>query len=132
MATLNDNGKLTGSQIPDLSIINSHRITSIDELTTLDAQLGDMAYLMDIENVVTGVYWLADTDSTVASNWLKFGVSFVAEAGNAQTAVYAENSERINGHRLVKFDSAELMEIAAKTDDDLYFAPCGGDNQCHL
>ena len=118
VATLTEDGKLTPSQIPNLSIINSFEVSSIDDLVTLDAQMGDMGYIKT-DGKVTDVYWLAGEDATVAENWLKFGMSFVQEAGNAQTAVEAENSQKINGHRLVETTSDEFE--AAVKDDNTYY-----------
>ena len=118
IATLTEDGKLTPSQIPNLSIINSFEVQSVDELVTLDAQMGDMGYIKT-DGKVTDVYWLAGEDASVAENWLEFGVSFVQEAGNAQTAVEAENAQKINGHRLVEM-AAEEFEAAVKDDNTYY------------
>ena len=118
VATLTEDGKLTPSQIPNLSIINSFEVSSIDDLVTLDAQMGDMGYIKT-DGKVTDVYWLAGEDATVAENWLKFGISFVQEAGNAQTAIEAENAQKINGHRLVEMTSDEFE--AAVKDDNTYY-----------
>lgn len=118
VATLTEDGKLTPSQIPNLSIINSFEVQSVDELVTLDAQMGDMGYIKT-DGKVTDVYWLSGKDAAVAENWLKFGVSFVQEAGNAQTAVEAENAQKINGHRLVEMTSDEFE--AAVKDDNTYY-----------
>lgn len=118
VATLTEDGKLTPSQIPNLSIINSFEVQSVDELVTLDAQMGDMGYIKT-DGKVTDVYWLAGEDATVAENWLKFGISFVQEAVNAQTAIEAENAQKINGHRLVEMTSDEFE--AAVKDDNTYY-----------
>ena len=118
IATLTEDGKLTPSQIPNLSIINSFEVSSVDDLVTLDAQMGDMGYIKT-DGKVTDVYWLAGDDAAVADNWLEFGVSFVQEAGNAQTAVEAENAQKINGHRLVEM-TAEEFEAAVKDDNTYY------------
>ena len=118
VATLTEDGKLTPSQIPNLSIINSFEVQSVDELVTLDAQMGDMGYIKT-DGKVTDVYWLAGEDATVAENWLKFGISFVQEAGNAQTAIEAENAQKINGHRLVEM-AADEFEAAVKDDNTYY------------
>lgn len=118
IATLTEDGKLTPSQIPNLSIINSLEVQSVDELVTLDAQMGDMGYIKT-DGKVTDVYWLAGEDATVAENWLKFGISFVKEAGNSQTAIEAENAQKINGHRLVEM-AADEFEAAVKDDNTYY------------
>ena len=118
VATLTEDGKLTPSQIPNLSIINSFEVQSVDELVTLDAQMGDMGYIKT-DGKVTDVYWLAGEDAAIAENWLKFGISFVKEAGNSQTAVEAENAQKINGHRLVEM-AADEFEAAVKDDNTYY------------
>ena len=121
IATLTD-GKLTPSQIPALSINDVLPITSADELTELTAQRGDCA-LVIAGDIVTDSYILAADDPTIAENWKKLGVSYVANAGHAATADTAANADMVNGHRVVRFASIAEMEAAVKVSGTLYYAP---------
>ena len=121
IATLT-NGKLTPSQIPALSINDVLPVATADELTELTAQRGDCA-LVIADGIVTDSYILADDDPTVAENWKKLGVSYVANAGHAATADTAANADMVNGHRVVRFASIAEMEAAVKVSGTLYYAP---------
>lgn len=122
IATLT-NGKLTPSQIPDLSINDVFLVSNTDEMLALNAQRGDCALIMADDEVVSDSYILSADDPTVLANWKKLGVSYVSNAGHAETADYAENANKINNHRLVVFESVEEMNSAVKVDGTIYFAP---------
>jgi hypothetical protein len=121
IATLTD-GKLTPSQIPDLSINDVFEVADTDEMLTLTAQRGDCALIIP-DDVVTDSYILAADDPTVLANWKKLGVSYVANAGHALTADNATNATKINGHGLVRFDTLAELEAAVKIEGTLYYAP---------
>ena len=118
IATLTD-GKLTLSQLPDLSINNSFLIADESELTSLTAQVGDMAYV-EVGGEVTALYWLVGNDSTVLANWKQLGLSFVANAGHANTADNADNANRINNKRIVSM-TKQQYEQAVKDTGVYYF-----------
>lgn len=122
VATLT-NGKLTPSQIPDLSINNSFLITNESELTSLTAQVGDMAYI-EVDGEVTALYWLVGSDSTILENWKQLGSSFVANAGHANTADTANNANMINNKRIVSMTESQY-ERAVK-DTSVYYFVSGG------
>lgn len=117
VATLTD-GKLTASQIPALSINDTFPVASEAELLTLTAQRGDVGLIV-AEDVVTDSYLLTADDPTDAANWVKLGVSYVANAGHANTADSATNSEKINNKRLIAMTQAEY-DIAV-LDPDTYY-----------
>lgn len=117
VATLTD-GKLTASQIPALSINDTFPVASEAELLELTAQRGDVGLIV-AEEVVTDSYLLTADDPTVADNWVKLGVSYVANAGHANTADSATESEKINGKRLIAMSQAEY-DIAV-LDPDTYY-----------
>ncbi len=120
IATLT-NGKLTPSQLPDISINDSFLIADESELTGLDAQTGDMAYLENEDGEVTGLYWLVGENT--AENWKKLGLSFVAESGHAETADTATNATMINNKRIVGMTDEQYA--TAITDEDTYYFTSG-------
>jgi hypothetical protein len=126
VATLT-NGKLTPSQIPDISINDVFEVDDTEEMLTLTAQKGDCALIMGVDEednpIVTDSYLLAANDATVLANWKKLGVSYVANAGHALTADNATNATKINGHGLVRFDTLAELEAAVKIEGTLYYAP---------
>lgn len=111
-------GKLTPSQIPDLSINDVFPVADTDEMLELTAQRGDVAIIV-VENVVTDTYMLSADDPTVLSNWKKLGVSYVANAGHATTADNATDSEKINGKRIVGM--TESQYASAVLDENTYY-----------
>ena len=121
VATLT-NGKLTPSQIPDISINDVFEVADTDEMLTLTAQRGDCALIIP-DDVVTDSYILSADDASVLANWKKLGVSYVANAGHALTADNATNATKINGHGLVRFDTLAELEAAVKIEGTLYYAP---------
>lgn len=117
IATLT-NGKLTPSQIPALSINDVFPVTTTGEMQTLTAQRGDVALIVN-NDVVTDSYILSTDDSSVLANWKKLGVSYVAEAGHSVSSTTAENSNQINGHRLVTMTQAQY-DVAVKEPETIY------------
>lgn len=117
IATLTD-GKLTPSQIPALSINDVFNVANITEMIALTAQRGDVALLV-VENIVTDSYILASEDSTLLTNWKKLGVSYVANAGHANTSDIAVNSTKINNHNMVEMTQSEF-DIAVKDPNTYY------------
>lgn len=111
-------GKLTPSQIPAIAVNNTFPVANTDAMLLLTAQTGDVAVIV-VNSVVTDSYILVSDDPTVLANWVKLGVSYVAEAGNAQTSVNAENANMINNHRVVVMTQAEY-DLAVKDADTVY------------
>lgn len=118
IATLGADGKLTSDQIPALAINDTFTVDSKEEITELVAQRGDVAILVHDENV-SDAYILTKDEPEVLDNWVKLGVSYVAEAGHAETATNAVNSQRINGHRIVTL-SQEQYDLGAKDPNTVY------------
>ena len=116
--TLDANGKLSSSQIPALAINDTFVVNNISEITALVAQRGDVAIRI-ISESVSDAYILTMDEPSVLSNWVKLGVSYVAESGHSQTATNAKDAERINGHRVVTMTQAEY-DISAKDADTVY------------
>lgn len=117
IATLTD-GKLTPSQIPDLSINDVFEVADTDEMLTLTAQRGDCALIIP-DDVVTDSYILSADDASVLANWKKLGVSYVANAGHAVTSDNAENASKINNKRLVAMTESQY-EVAVKDESTFY------------
>ncbi len=116
IATLT-NGKLTPSQIPALSINDVFEVDGIADMLLLDAQRGDVA-LVIADSVVSDSYILAADDPALPDNWKKLGVSYVANAGHANTADSAANADRMNGMRIVSMTQSQYD--SAVIDPDTY------------
>lgn len=117
LATLTG-GKLTPAQIPALSINDVFEVEDIDAMLALEAERGDCALII-AGGVVSDSYILAADDPTDSNNWKKLGVSYVANAGHANTANNAENADMINNHRLVTMTQAQY-DVAATVDTTIY------------
>lgn len=114
-------GKIPMSQIPATATQEIYTVTSEDELTSLTAQRGDLAELIeevDGERTITKT-WQCLGDSTVRESWVVWGTSYAVSAGNASTAANAENANMINNHRLVEISSEEF-ETAVKDENTYY------------
>ena len=115
------NGKLPLSAIPATATQEIYVVESEDELTSLVAQRGDLAELVESingERTITKT-WQCLGNPSVRNNWVVWGTSYAVSAGNSEQSKSAENSARINGHRLVEM-SAEEFENAVKDDDTYY------------
>lgn len=111
-------GKLTPSQIPPLSINDVFEVSNVEELLTLTAERGDVGLVLE-DDVVTDSYLLAADDPTVLDNWKSLGVSYVANAGHANTADNATNSEKINDKRIIAMTENQYWN-SAKDPDTIY------------
>lgn len=116
IATLS-NGKLTHSQIPAIAITDTFVVSSEAEMLALTAETGDVCIRTDESKS----YILQGTDPSVLSHWqqLKSPTNYADEAGYAATAGTAENSQKINGHRVVYMTQAQY-EVAVKDPDTVY------------
>lgn len=119
VATLT-NGKLTPSQIPALSINDVFKVADTDEMLELTAERGDVALIMGLDEeenpIATDAYILSADDPTIFDNWAKLGISYVANAGHAQTAGNAENADKINNHRLVTMTESQYASAVLEND----------------
>jgi len=114
-------GKLPLSAIPATATQEIYTVTSEDELTSLIAQRGDLAELIEIvdgEQTITKT-WQCLGDASVRENWVVWGTSYAVQAGNATTADNALNANTINNHRLVEM-TAEDFASAVKDADTYY------------
>lgn len=114
-------GKIPMSQIPATATQEIYTVTDENQLTSLTAQRGDLAELIETvgtEETVTKT-WQCLGDSTVRSNWVVWGTSYAVQAGNATTADTAVNATMINNHRLVEMSAADY-ETAVKDPDTYY------------
>ena len=118
---LASNGKLPLSSIPATATQEIYIVESENELTSLEAQRGDLAELIEEINGVRKITktWQCLGDSTKRNNWVEWGTSYAVSAGNAEHSENAGNSARINGHRLVEMSESEF-ENAVKDDDTYY------------
>lgn len=65
-AELDDTGVLRAGQLPDLAITDIDTVSTQSDLTTLDAQKGDVAIVTDESQA----YILSADDPTVSGNWV--------------------------------------------------------------
>lgn len=115
------NGKIPMSQIPATATQEIYTVTSEEELTSLSAQRGDLAELIEeVEGVRTITKtWQCLGDATVLENWVVWGTSYAVQAGNANTATNAVNASMINNHRVVTM-SATDFDTAVKDENTVY------------
>ena len=114
-------GKLPLSAIPATATQEIYTVTSEDELTSLTAQRGDLAELIeeiDGEQAITKT-WQCLGDASIRENWVVWGTSYAVQAGNATTANNTLNANMINNHRIVEMTEEEFE--AAVKDEDTYY-----------
>lgn len=114
-------GKVPMSQIPATATQEIYTITSEAELTSLTAQRGDLAELIEEvngERTITKT-WQCLGDSSKRNSWVVWGTSYAVSAGNATTATNAENANTINNHRLIEI-SSEDFETSVKDENTYY------------
>lgn len=114
-------GKLPLSSIPATATQEIYTVTSEDELTSLTAQRGDLAELVeeiDGERTITKT-WQCLGDASVRENWVVWGTSYAVQAGNSTTADNALSANMINNHRLVEMSEEEFA--SAVKDADTYY-----------
>lgn len=116
IATLT-NGKLTPSQIPAIAITDTFVVDTQAEMLALICETGDIA----VRNDLNETFILQGTDPSVIGDWVKLQVptDYAATAGHANTADFAENAEKINGHRVVYMTQAQY-DNAVKNADTIY------------
>lgn len=115
-------GKIPMKYIPATATTEIHEITSESELTGLSAQRGDLAELIETvngERTITKT-WQCLGNASVRDNWVVWGTSYAVQAGSATLASSAENATKINGHRIVVFDTLEEYNNAVKVEGTLY------------
>ena len=114
-------GKLPLSAIPATATQEIYTVSSEDELTSLTAQRGDLAELIeevDGERTITKT-WQCLGEASVRENWVVWGTSYAVQAGNATTANNALNANMINNHRLVEMTEEDFA--SAVKDADTYY-----------
>ena len=114
-------GKLPLSSIPATATQEIYTVTSEDELTSLTAQRGDLAELIEElngEQTITKT-WQCLGDASVRENWVVWGTSYAVQSGNATTSDNAVNANMINNHRIVEMSEEEFA--SAVKDEDTYY-----------
>lgn len=114
-------GKLPLSAIPATATQEIYVVGSEDELTSLVAQRGDLAELVediDGERTITKT-WQCLGDASVRENWVVWGTSYAVQSGNATTADNAVNANMINNHRLVEMTEEDFA--SAVKDENTYY-----------
>lgn len=116
VATLT-NGKLTPSQIPAIAVTDTFVVSSEAAMLALTAETGDVCIRTDESKS----YILQGNDPSVLTDWqqLKTPTNYADEAGYAATAGMSEDSQKINGHRVVYMTQAQY-DVAVKDPDTVY------------
>lgn len=124
LATLDTNGKLTASQIPNITLNDMVDVASVAEmlaLTTDDVQNGDVCRIVE-DGTITAVYYLADDQHIDNINsWRELKAGYAAQSGYASTAGTASDADRVNGHRHIdmtdeQYDAAQQAGTIVPTD----------------
>ena len=124
LATLDANGKLTASQIPNITLNDMVDVASVAEmlaLTTDDVQNGDVCRIVE-DGTITAVYYLADDQHIDNINsWRELKAGYAAQAGYASTAGTASDADRVNGRRHIvmtdeQYDAAQQAGTIVPTD----------------
>ena len=113
-------GKVPLSQIPAVAIHEIIQITNESELITLtNVQKYDIAVLITgtgDDKIISVSYQLLADDNTVRSNWVEVGTGYATQSGHSATSGTAENSNMINGHRLVTMTETQYASAVKETD----------------
>lgn len=118
IATLGPDGKLSPSQVPPIAINDTFPVPDTAAMLALTAQRGDVAVIV-VSGTPNDSYILMTEDPTNINNWQKLGISYVAEAGHAQTASSAEDASRINGKRIVSMTQTQYdIALSSGTLED--------------
>ena len=116
-------GKVPMSELPASAIGEATEIQSEDELTTITAQLYDIAYMTELHDgektIVKQWQLLGDGNGSNRINWIVCGTSYAVQAGNAATANTAANSVKIDGRRMVHMTQDQYDIAAASGTLDL-------------
>ena len=124
LATLDANGKLTASQIPNITLNDMVDVASVAEmlaLTTDDVQNGDVCRIVE-DGTITAVYYLADDQHIDNINsWRELKAGYAAQSGYASTAGTASDADRVNGHRHIdmtdeQYEAAQQAGTIVPTD----------------
>ena len=117
IATLDSSGKIPVGQIPPIALTHTYTVGSVEEMQALTAEDGDFCRIV-IDGVVDGTYaYVASGDTR---DWIPCNQNKCAEADHALAADTAENATKINGHRIVVFDTLEEYNNAVKVEGTLY------------
>lgn len=125
VATLVD-GKVPVTQIPLEATHDTIEITDESELITLtpeQVQRNDVAAIIEgagtDKTLVKSFKLLGDGDPSKRENWVRIAVEYASISAYATTAGTAENSNRINGHRVV-YMTQEQHDNAVTDPETVY------------
>lgn len=116
IATL-EGGKIPVSQIPPIALTHTSTVGSIAEMQALTAEDGDFCRIVS-DGVVEATY--AYVVSNGVGEWIPCNQNSCAEADHALAADTATNATKINGHRIIVFDTVTEFGNAVKENGTLY------------
>jgi hypothetical protein len=110
-AELDDTGVLRAGQLPDLAITDIDTVTSQNDLTSLDAQQGDVAIVTDESQA----YILTSDDPAVADNWVVIKVPTApVDDVFGRTGSVSPQSGDYTASEIANFASSALSAIEAE------------------
>lgn len=117
IATLDSSGKIPVGQIPPIALTHTYTVGSEAEMQALTAEDGDFCRIV-VDGVVESTYAYVVSDNT--GEWIPCNQNKCAEADHALAADTATDATKINGHRIVVFDTMTDFNNAVKADGVLY------------
>ena len=119
--------KIPSTYINQVQIHNNIEITSESQLATIDAQPGDVAYLVDtIDGVKTITKsWLLLSIDNGTRNWARYGASYADNAGNAVYAASAGDALKVNGVTYKKVPQSVYNTLTSVQKQGVYFVTLG-------
>ena len=117
IATLDSSGKIPVGQIPPIALTHTYTVGSVEEMQALTAEDGDFCRIV-VDGVVDSTYAYVVSDNT--GEWIPCNQNKCAEADHALAADTATDATKINGHRIVVFDTMTDFNNAVKVDGVLY------------
>ena len=118
--------KIPSVYIQQVDIKDYIEIADEAELSTINAQKGDVAVLIseiDNEKIVTKSWILLGLNEDSTRNWAVYGTSYATNAGNATYATSATNATHINGNFINKVTQDEYDSLTDKSG--IYFVTVG-------
>lgn len=110
-AELDDTGVLRAGQLPDLAITDIDTVTSQNDLTSLDAQQGDVAIVTDESQA----YILTSDDPAVLGNWVVIKVPTApVDDVFGRTGSVSPQSGDYTASEIANFASSALSAIEAE------------------
>lgn len=116
LADIDGSPKIPAIYINQVDIHNQFEITNEAQLETIDAQVGDVAFLVETVNGEKTVAksWILLSITDGVRDWAVYGTSYATNSGNAQYSVNSGNAQKINGVTYDKLSQAQYDALVDK------------------